>query len=808
MFSDLKFAIRSLRRSPGFTVIAVMTLALGIGATTAVFSVLSSMLIRPLPYKEPDRLVAVTSINKSQGVDLSRVGLSDYLEWKRDGIFERIAVSYNFDAYLGDDSAEPQEVLGTSVSSDYFALLGVAAKLGRTFQADDYRPTSNDVRTCIISERLWRQRYSRDPQIIGQRIRLFGRASHIIVGVMPRGALLPDDRDIVLPMLETPDSAVNIQRTRSMMWLDVLARLKPGAGLEQTNAELAAWSKRLERTDPEYFSGWRNRAVPLQTALVGMPLRTSLLTALGAVGLVLLIAAINVASLQLARGVARVHETAVRLSMGASSWRVLRLLLAESLVLACMGSALGVLLAVWGTDWLAMLLLPGLPGWARIGVSGEVLAFALTITLLTAVLCGLAPALQTTRIAVSSQLKESAHQVASGLRGQRLRKALVVAEVALSLMLLVGAGLMIRSFALAQRPDTGFPVERLLTVDLRLPKHRYQNDAAIVSFYRQLMERVKAVPGVATAAVTSITPASGQDRHVEVFLQKDAGSSVDSNFHARLNGISPDFFATMGMKLISGRGFSEQDIGRNSPIIVSETLARRMFPNGDSVGKQVRWFIGLQASDGQTREIVGVVKNVRYFGREDELGDLVYSADVWPWMMLTVRTRSAPTAISSAVRAQIKSLDREVAVSNVRTMSEIVERSIAPRRSNTLLIAGFSAIAMALAALGLYGVLSYMVAQRVREIGIRTALGALPRHILMTVAGQGLRLVLIGVVCGLLGALALTRLLRSLLYGVSATDPITIVAAAVFLIIVASVACYLPARRAARIDPLLALRHE
>lgn len=765
------------------------------------------MILRPLPYKEADRLVVVSSVNQASGIDTPYVGAADYLEWKGRKIFDRIAATNGWDAYLSDGAADPQQVLGLSVSEDYFSILGLSPIRGRTLQSSDFNVESYGESPCVISDRLWRQRYGGDPEIVGKRLRLFGKTSFTIVGVMPPGALLPDDRDIVLPFLKKHIGSVDLPRKREWMYISVLARLALGKTPAQTDTELSSVARILEKNYPEYYNGWSNRAVPLHVSLVEKSVRTSLLIAIAAVALVLLIATINIASLQLARGVSRTQEAALRMALGANQWHLFRLLLIENSMLATLGGVLGIALAVGSVSLLAKHVLPVVPGWAEIKLSVGVLVFSFVLTLSTALICGLLPALQTARTAAKVLINESAQQVISSHRGQRLHKALIVVEVALSLVLLVGAGLMIHSLVLAQRPDPGFPVERLLTVDIRLPKHRYGNDTEVVSFYRQLKERLDGVPGVSGVAVTSTTP-NGQDRYVERFFQRE--NSADSpDYSAKWSVVSPGFFKTMGIELIAGRDFSERDIGANSPIIVSEAFARRAFPHGEAVGKRLRsWLQESQSSDGQMVEIVGVVRNVRYFGREEELGDLVYTANIWPWMLLTVRTQADPAMVAGAIRAQIKALDPELAVTNMKTMSDVLDQSVASRRSNTLVLTIFSAVAMALTAIGLYGLLSYTVAQRVREIGLRMTLGASPLNILTTIAGQGIRLVLLGGALGLIGAFGLTRLMSGLLYKVNAVDPISLTVSILFLIVVASIACYVPARRATKLDPLAALRAE
>ncbi|MFN7949898.1 MAG: ABC transporter permease [Blastocatellia bacterium] len=807
LLQDLRYGARMLVKNPGFTLIAVLTLSLGIGATTAIFSVVNAVLLRPLRYRNAERLVVPVSFNPARGDDNSSISYADYLDWQRERIFEHVAaidgVTTQLD--LSGGAGEPERVQLAVVSQDYFAVLGVAPLLGRTFQADDFS-TSGPVRAVVISHGLWQRRYGGDPNIIGQNIYLNGRP-YPVVGVAPPDSLWPNDRDVILPLAVAPNDP-DMQRRDNMIFSGI-AQLKPGATIEQANAAMATIARRVEQDHPESRKGWSNRAVPLRDYVVGRQLQTSLWVLLAAVGFVLLITCVNVANLLLARAATREHELAIRLALGAGRGRLVRQLLTESLLLALLGGALGFLCAIWGVDALKAIAPADTPRLAEINVSAGVLLFALAITLLTAVLCGLIPALQSTKPDLNHTLKESARQV-GGVQSQRLRSALIVAEVALSLVLLVGAGLMIRSFARVQQIAPGLQVERLVTMELNAPRVRYPDEARVLAFYRSIVERLEATPGIESAAVSSALPLGGGGFYLgRVFLaegrpEPPAGTEVQGQW----NVVSPGYFKTNGTTLIKGRDFNGRDSETGNPvIIINETFAHRMFPNEDPLGKRIRSW----RDENKLREIVGVVADVRYFGRDDELQGLVYvphAQNAWRSMALNVRTQGDPKAAINSIREQVKAVDKDLALANLRTMTTVLNQSVAPRRLSMLLLTIFAVAAALLAGIGLYGVLSFMVAQRRHEIGLRMALGAQRRDVLRLVITQGFKLALVGMAIGLAASFGLTRLLKSLLYEVSATDPLTFAAIPLFLLTVALIACYLPARRATKVDPMIALRTE
>ena len=809
LWQDLRYGVRMLLKKPGFTLIAVLTLALGIGANTAIFSVVNAVLLRPLPYHEAGRLVVPVSVNPSRGFDNSSVSYADYLDWKKAGIFEQVAVIDGTEdhADLSGGVGEPERVRLAVVSEDYFAVLGATPLLGRTLQPDDYS-TPGPARSLVISNTLWQRRYGSDPQIVGKNIYLNGRP-YPVVGVVPRDALWPNDRDVIFPFASGANPDADLLRRDNLLFMG-LARLKPGAPLEQANAALAVIARRLEQDYPESRKGWSNQAKPLLDYIVGNQLRTSLLVLLAAVGLVLLITCVNVANLLLAHAATREHEMTIRLALGARRLRLIRQLLTESSLLALLGGGLGFLLALWGVDLLKTIVAEDTPRLAEIKISSGVFVFALAATVLTAILCGLMPALQAARSELNHALKETARHALGGVRGRRSRNALVVAEVALSLVLLVGAGLMIRSFARVQQIDPGLKVEGLITMEINAPRVRYPDEVRVLTFYRELVEHVKTAPGIESAAVSSALPLGGGGFYLgRVFLAEGRPEPpVGSDAQGQWNVISPSYFKTTGTRFVKGRDFDERDTAASNPvIIINESLARKLFPNEDPLGKRIRSW----RDENKLREIVGVVADVRYFGRDDELRGLVYvphTQNTWRAMALNVRTQGDPVALIGAIRSQIKAVDKDLAVANINTMTSLLARSVAPRRASMQLLAIFAGAAALLAAIGIYGVLSYVVAQRFSEIGIRLALGAQRADVFKLIIGHGMKLALTGVVIGLAAAFALTRLMKSLLYEVSATDAATSVVVALLLTLVALLACWLPARRATKVDPLVALRYE
>ena len=805
---DLRFGARMLLKKPGFTLIAVLTLALGIGANATIFSFVNGILLRPLPYKDADRLVATISFSPSRGSFDSGITYADYLDWKNEGIFEYVAaLSLLSTADLTGGDGEPERVRVAAVSEDYFSVMGSDALLGRTFLSEDYNPPG-PARGLIITYGLWQKRFGGDSDIVGQKIYLNGRP-YPVVGVMPKDSTWPTDRDVIVPLAVGPNPGPDLQRRDNMIFSGI-ARLKPGVPAAQADAAMAAIAARVEQDNPESRKGWSNRTVGLRDYVVGSQARTSLLILLAVVGCVLLIACVNVANLLLVRAATREREMAIRLALGAGRFRLIRQLLTESLLLTTLGGSAGFLLAVWGVDLMKAIVPGDTPRVAAVNVDARVLLFALSASLVTTVICGLIPALQSSGGDLQQALKESSRSATGGTRSRFVRNALVVSELALSLMLLIGAGLAIRSFIRVQQIDPGLKTDRLITMMLNAPGLRYPDQGKVTAFYKNIVDGVSTTPGVESAAVSSALALGGGGFYLgRVFLiEGQPQPPASSDFPAEWNVISPGYFATTGIGLIKGRDFDERDrADANMVIIINATLARRMFGEDDPLGKRIRSW----RDENQLREIVGVVGDVRYYGRDDDLRGLVYvphAQNAWRSMALTVRAHADPASLGTAIRGQIATIDKDLAVANLETMTTILNRSVAPRRALMVLLAAFGVIAALLAVVGIYGVLSYTVAGRVQEIGVRIALGARSSDVLRLVIGQGLKLTLVGVAIGAGAAFALTRFMSSVLYDVSATDVVTFIAVSLFLTGVALVACYVPARRATKVDPIEALRYE
>ena len=797
-----------LLKRPGFTLIAVFTLALGIGANTTIFSFVNGILLRPLPYKDADRLVVPISFNVSRGSDDGSITYADYLDWTNEAVFERVAaLNLLSSADLTGGDAEPERVRVAAVTEDYFAVLGSQALIGRTFLAEDYNPPG-PARGLIITYGLWQKRFGGDPSIVGEKIYLNGRP-YPVIGVMPKDSTWPTDREVIVPLAVGPNPDPDLQRRDNMIF-SAIARLKPDASTAQADAALSGIAARLELEYPESRQGWSNRVINLRDYVVGNQSRTSLLILLAVVGCVLLIACVNVANLLLVRAAAREREMAIRLALGAGRFRLIRQLLTESLLLTLIGGGAGFLFAVWGIDLLKAIVPGDTPRLAEVQIDAGVLLFALSASLATTVICGLIPALQSSSTDLQQGLKESSRSATGGKPRALVRNALVVSELALSLMLLIGAGLAIRSFLRVQQIDPGFKTDRLITMTLNAPGIRYPDPALVTAFYKSVIDSVSSGPGVESAAVSSALALGGGGFYLgRVFLvEGQPEPPASSDFPAQWNVVSPGYFTTTGIGLLKGRDFDERDSAAgNKVIIINATLARRIFGDDNPLGKRIRSW----RDENQLREIVGIVEDVRYYGRDDELRGLVYvphAQNAWRSMALTVRTHTDPAGTASVIRSQIAAVDKDLAIANLETMTTILNRSVAPRRALMLLLAAFGVIAGLLAVIGIYGVLSYTVAGRTHEIGLRIALGATSGDVLRLVIGQGMKLTLIGVVIGAAASFALTRLMSTVLYGISPTDVVTFVAISLLLTGVALAACFVPACRAARVDPMEALRYE
>jgi predicted permease len=804
LWQDVRFGARTLAKNPGFTAVAVVALALGIGANSAIFSVVNTVLLRPLPFKDPERLVMVWEKGNADEFPINSTSAANFIDWRdQNQVFEGVAVmgraSFNLTGV-----GEPVRVDGRRVSANMFRLLGVEPQLGRAFLPEEDDPGAAAV--VILSYGLWQRRFGSDPGVVGRPVTINGR-SYTVVGVMSPQFQFPSPQDeLWVPIAFSPQEAAN----RGNNSYEVLGRMKPGVSLEQAQAEMNTIAARLKQQYPDVVKTDASVVVSLHEQMVG-DIRPALLVLLGAVGFVLLVACANVANLLLARAAVRRKEIALRTALGAGRLRLVRQFLTESVLLAALGGAAGLLLSFWGVNLLKSFIPENISEVKAIGVDGRVLVFTLLVSLLTGLIFGLVPAAQAANLDLNEMLKEGGRDSSSGRGGNRVRGLLVVAEVAVSLVLLVGAGLLINSFLRLRNLDPGFRADNLLTMSVMLPQQKYPDHARRVAFFSELTSRVGALPGVRSAAVTNWIPLimQGDTFGVSVEGRPDPGPDKRPDVITRV--VSPGYFDTMGIRLLRGRQFEERLDREDSPpvAVVSETTARRLWPGEDAVGKRIQ--PGNADPDGWI-EVVGVVNDVRQFELTSEPRLQMYLPYVqFQWFVprqLVVKTDVEPASLAAAVRKTVWELDKDQPVSDVRTMEEVLSNSIARQRFSTLLLGIFASLALLLAAVGIYGVMSYAVAQRTREIGIRMALGAQAGSVLRLMIGQGLKLASAGVVLGLAGALLLTRLMSSLLFGVSATDPLTLVTISLVLVGVALLASYIPARRAAKVDPLVALRYE
>ena len=815
----MKFALRQFAKNPGFTAVALITLALGIGANTAIFSVVNAVLLRPLPYPQSERLVWLSE--RGPNFPTMSISYPNFTDWRaQQTVFEHLGV-YNWGSYNLTGRGEPQRLTGVRLSADALSALRVQAALGRVFNNDEDKPGAPSV--VLLSHGLWQSRFGAKADVLNQPMTLDGRA-FTVIGVMPAGFAFPNRADIWVPV--GPLSGEESWKSRgNHPGLLGVARLDRGVTLEQARAEMETIAVRLEQQYPDSNKNNRVGVEPLLDNFVSN-VRPALWTLLGAVGLVLLIACANVANLLLARAAARHKEMAVRAALGAGRWRIARQLLTESLLLAIAGGALGLLLASGGLRLILALSPNSIPRSDEIGLDAGVLAFTFVVSVLTGVLFGLAPAWQASRPDVQETLKETARGVTGGRA--RLRQTLVVAEVALTLVMLVGAGLLLRSFHRLQQVNAGFSHERVLSFRLGLPERKYQREEKQIGFYQDLLRNLRALPGVEAASVTSRLPFGGNDWQTGFVIEGQPEPPPHQRPSMEVHLVGPDYFQVMGIPVLRGRTFSEQDDrghlrGRDlsalsdgqrwmaglNAIVVDEEFARRHWPGEEALGKRVKLPWGEQAP---VLTVIGVVGRVK-LGQLGEQGGFVQA--YLPFlqgpghdMAVVMKTTLAPESLIATARRQVQALDPEQPIYDVRTLAEMRDNSIAQPRLNLTLLGIFAGLALALAVIGLYGVLAYQVTQRQREIGVRMALGAERADVLQLVVGHGMRLVLAGLGIGLIGALALTRLLRALLFGVGPTDPATFAATLLLLALTALLACWLPASRASNVDPMEALRYE
>ncbi|MFP5264639.1 MAG: ABC transporter permease [Blastocatellia bacterium] len=808
LIQDLRYAMHMLRKSPALTLVAVTSLALGIGANTAIFSVVNAILLKSLPYNDPDRIVLVWGAIPADGKDRSQVSATDVADWRNQNtVFEEVTTYGNFRPIM-TGGGEPERVPGMQVGDGYFKVMKAEPMLGRVFTPEEQEDGKD--RVIILSYGLWQRRFGGDPDVVGKTVPLNAR-SYAVVGVMPAdfrslpSSLLGDDSaEYYRPVAEGYD-----EEERASRHLRAIARLKPGVTLAQAQAEMNVIAGQLEQAHPSSNTGYGVRLTTITEDVVG-GLRQTLLLLFGAVAFVLLIACANVGNLLLSRSAARQKEIAIRAALGAARMRLVRQFLTESVLLSMLGGGLGLLLALWGTSLIESVGAQVTPLLSGIEIDYKVLGFTAIISLLTGIAFGLAPALHISRPDLNETLKEGGRSSGAGSARASLRGALVVSEVAMALVLLICAGLLIKSVMRLRDVSPGFNPENILKMNVNLPGAKYPKPQTWVAFYDRIIGRIEALPGVESAGLTSVLPLSSNFDGRALAVEdrpKPRGEEISVDLYI----VTPGYLRTMSIPLMRGRALAEQDT-ENQPLValVNETMAKELWPGEDPIGKRIK-FPGSQRDSQPWRSVVGVVRDVKQYGLDKKEPMQIYLPEAqYPtsFMTLVVRAASDPKSMMAAIKGEILAEDPDQAVYDIATMEELLSDSISLRRFSMMLLIIFAALALALATVGIYGVISYSVTQRTREIGVRMALGAGRRDILKLVVGQGMRLILTGIAIGVGASLAITRVMASLLYGVSATDAATFISIPVILAGVALGACFVPARRATRVDPMVALRHE
>ena len=814
MLNDIRYGIRNLRKHPGFSIIVVTVLALGIGANSAIFSVVNGVLLRPLPYRNSDQLVMIWGNLLKLDIERLTAKSAEYEDYRDQGqVFEQVAAFENLSLNLtGEEQAE--RITGARVTLNLFSMLGAQVEQGRGFSSDENQ-TSDKV--VVLSNGFWRRRFG-EANAVGQTLRLDNQ-DYTVIGVMPGDFQFPHARlsfaepaDLWIPLVYPREQ---VAQRQGPYYLHVISRLKSDVTLSQARAEMNALGQRFEGEHRGYRGpngadgGWRITLSPLQEEAVGSS-RRALLLLFGAVALVLLIACANVANLLLVRAAIRQKELALRLALGASRWRITRQLLVESLILAVLGGLAGLLIALWAVDTLKAIRAANLPRMQDIGVDWQVLVFTTLLTFLTALVFGLVPAWQGSNFNLQRTLKENKGAAIGGWRQHYWRNGLLIAEVALSLVVLIGAGLLVNSFLRLQHIKPAIATDHLLTVEINLSNSRYRERAQISGFYQELVRRVEALPGVEAASLSTARPLSGVARN-DPFSVEGHPLDLNNPSFAGWQMVGANYFQTLGIPLVQGRDFGFQDMAETAPAVavINETMAHRYWPNESSIGRRIT--VGLPRADNAWSTIVGIAKDLPHRAI-DSLPEPDWYLSRPPGLqhnqILFVRTAVKPSQLAAPIRDVIAGIDRDQPVTNIKTMSDVVEDTVVPRKFNMLLFGLFAAIAMLLAALGIYGVMAYSVAERTKEIGIRMALGAQKSDVLGLVVRNGVMLTLIGVAVGLALALALTHLMTTMLFGITPNDATTFAAVSVFLILMALLACYIPARRATKVDPLVALRYE
>ena len=799
IIKDIRYGLRSLLKRPGFTVIALIALALGIGANTAIFSLVNAVVLQPLPYPHPDRLVWVFG-NVRNGTNRASVAPGDFLDFRNQNkTFEHFAASVTITVPANlTGSGEPERLEASAITGNYFNAFGVAPALGRGFTLENEKTGLDKV--TVLTHTLWQRRFGGDPAIIDKTIILDGKAFQVI-GVMSPDVTLPQRADLWVPLNFDADPEM---KQRFAHFLRPIGRLKEGVSLDQAQADTDLIAAQLEQQFPDSNTGWNLRLVSLQQQLVGGS-QTTLFILFGAVGFVLLIACANVANLLLVRAAGRQKEIALRTALGASRFRIVRQMITESLLLALLGGVLGTALATWGVQVLVSMSEGSIPQTSKVKVDATVLGFTLLLSLITGLLFGLAPAFRTVKVNLIDSLKDGVRGGGEGAMRNRTRSLLVVLESAVAVMLLIGAGLLVRSLMALQQVNPGFDVNNVLTMRIDLARGNYNSPEKTASFWEQLEGRITNLPGVESVGSITELPLSGQPNDMPFTVEGRPPVTPDQAFGADFRRINQHYFNALRIPLLRGRNFTEQEVRQGDKVlVVSQQLVNAAFPNEEALGK--RLITGMRS---EPYEIIGITGDIRHQSLAgNPVATMYFPTRQSGRLNLVIRTQGDPLSIAGAVRQEVKALDPDQPIASVRLMTDWLDSSVAAPRYRTTLLALFATLAMILAATGIYGVMSYSVAQRTHEIGVRMALGARQFDVLKLVVRQGMLLTVVGVVLGLGGAYALTRVMSTLLFGVTEKDPLTFGVVAALLIAVAFIACFVPARRATKVDPLVALRYE
>lgn len=804
LIQDIRYGVRMLLKTPSFTVVAIIVLALGIGANAAIFSVVNSVVLRPLPFNDPGRLVQIWEGKRSRGNADIPASYPNFADWRdQNQVFDQVIAYSDWNFNLSGVN-QPERLQGAIVSPSFFTMLGIKPIAGRVFSVDEEQPGKDFV--VILSQQLWQRRFNSDPNIIGKTVTL-GDDAFTIVGVVPHGASRPVQSENI--EFWAPVSRGVALTNRFGHYLNVMARLKSGVSIQQAQSEMATIASRLEKQFPESNTGHSVKIVSLQEQVAG-DFKSSLFLLLAAVGFVLMIACANVAHMLLARAASRQKEIAIRSALGSRRWRLVRQMLTESMLLSLVGGTCGLLIAYWGIDLLVALSPPDLPRVNEVTIDGRVLGFTFAVSVLTGLIFGLIPALQASRPNLNETLKDSRRSSSGGSGRERARSVLVISEIAFSLVLLIGAGLLIRSLLRLQSVDPGFNSKNVLTMRLDFTGPKARSASKAIIFHNQLLDRMNALPGVTSAGTRSFVPITKDWAYLSFAIEGRPVNEADRPV-AYYNAVSPNYFQTMQIPLKKGREFNDRDVrGAQNVVIINETLARRFFPNDDPMGKRITQDDIDLAPDSWVT-IVGIVGDTKPKSLDGEPVAEYYmpfAQQTEPSMSLMVRTSADPANVAAAIRSEVLSLDKDQPVYSIKTLDSLLSESVAKPRFRTILLGILAALALILAGVGIYGVMSYTVTRSTHEIGIRLALGAQVQDVLKLILRNGMMLALIGVGIGLAGAFALTRLMSKLLFGVTATDALTFASVSVVLLLVAFLACYIPARRATKVDPLVALRYE